>query len=232
MADFIESFQKVLTVDNLINYVIGLGNTIIISLCAAIIGIVIGVVLAMVNYLNKKTGKFKVISKITNIYITVVRGTPVVLQLLILYYIVFMGWDKIFVGALTFGLNSSAYVAEIIRAGFESVDDGQREAGRSLGLSTWQTMWHIIIPQALKNSLPPLFNEFITLIKETAIVGYIGAKDLSKVTDTIGGSTFNYIAPLILSAAIYLGIVMLLTLALKKIERRLAKSDRNGGGKQ
>ena len=232
MIEFIESFKKILTVDNLINYLEGLGYTIIISLSAAIIGVILGVMLAMINYLNKKTGKLKVLSKIANFYITIVRGTPVVLQLLLLYYVVFSGWEPLIVGSLTFGLNSSAYVAEITRAGFESVDDGQREAGRSLGLSTWQTMWHIIIPQAIKNALPPLFNEFITLIKETAIIGYVAIEDLSKVTDKIGGTTFNYIAPLILSAGIYLGIVMLLTLALRKIEKRLAKSDRNGGGKQ
>ena len=135
------------------------------------------------------------------------------------------------IGAITFGINSSAYVAEIIRAGFESVDDGQREAGRSLGLSTWQTMRKIIIPQALKNSLPPLFNEFITLIKDTAIVGYVGIMDLGKVPGMIQSRTFEYLPPLIISAVIYLGLVMLLTLALRQIEKALSKSDRNGGKK-
>ena len=230
-VSFFESFKRILTVDNLLNYLEGFKNTIIISTSAALIGVLIGTMLAMINYLSKKTGKLKVISKIAKVYITVVRGTPVVLQLMILYYVIFTGVNPIIVGALTFGLNSSAYVAEIIRAGFEAVDDGQREAGRSLGLSTWQTMRLIVIPQALKRSLPPLFNEFITLIKETAIVGYVAIKDLSKVTDQIGGTTFNYVAPLIISAAIYLGIVMLLTLALQKIEKRFAKSDRDGGAK-
>ena len=231
MSDFIKSFEKILTADNLMKYLHGLEKTIIISALAVVIGIVIGVILAMVNYLHKKTGKLKFFSVLANIYITIVRGTPVVLQLLLLYYVVFTSMEPILVGALTFGLNSSAYVAEIVRAGFESIDDGQREAGRSLGLSTGRTMWHIIIPQAIKNALPPLFNEFITLIKETAIVGYVAVEDLSKVTDQIGGTTFNYIAPLVLSASIYLGVVMLLTLALKKIEKKLSKSDRNGGKK-
>jgi polar amino acid transport system permease protein/polar amino acid transport system substrate-binding protein len=191
--DFIESFRKALIVqDRWKLYLEGLGNTIIIALIAAIIGTIIGVLLAMVNYLNKKTGKLKVISKIANFYITVIRGTPVVLQLMILYFVVFATWDNgILIGAITFGINSSAYVAEIVRAGFESVDDGQREAGRSLGLSTWQTMRKIIIPQAVKNSLPPLFNEFITLIKETAIVGYVGIRDLGKIPGMIQSRTFE-----------------------------------------
>lgn len=231
--DFIESLRKALIVqDRWKLYLEGLGNTIIIALIAAIIGTIIGVLLAMVNYLNKKTGKLKVISKIANFYITVIRGTPVVLQLMILYFVVFATWNNgILIGAITFGINSSAYVAEIVRAGFESVDDGQREAGRSLGLSTWQTMRKIIIPQAVKNSLPPLFNEFITLIKETAIVGYVGIRDLGKIPGMIQSRTFEYLPPLIIAALLYLAVVMLLTFILRRIERRLAKSDRNGGSK-
>ena len=231
--DFIESIRKALIVqDRWKLYLEGLGNTIVIALIAAIIGTVVGVLLAMINYLNKKTGKFKVISKIANAYITVIRGTPVVLQLMILYFVVFATWDNgILIGAITFGINSSAYVAEIVRAGFESVDDGQREAGRSLGLSTWQTMRKIIIPQAVKNSLPPLFNEFITLIKETAIVGYVGIRDLGKIPGMIQSRTFEYLPPLIIAALLYLAVVMLLTFVLRKIEKRLAKSDRNGGKK-
>lgn len=233
MSDFIESFQKVLTKDNIELYIGGLKNTLLISAIALVVGAVVGVILAMINYLSKKTGKFKFFSVLANIYITIIRGTPVVLQLLFVYFVIFISTPvpKPIAGALAFGLNSSAYVAEIIRAGFESVDDGQREAGRSLGLSTGRTLWHIIIPQAIKNSLPPLFNEFITLIKETAIIGYIAVEDLSMVSESIGAATFNYIAPLVFSACIYLGIVMLLTLALKRIEKVLAKSDRNGGKK-
>lgn len=234
MSDIIKSFTKAFIVqDRWTLYLEGLGNTIVIAGVAVMIGLVIGVLFAMINYLKKKTGKLKFLSALVNIYITVVRGTPVVLQLMILYFVVFATWDNgIMIGAITFGINSSAYVAEIVRAGFESVDDGQREAGRSLGLSTWQTMWHIIIPQAIKNSLPPLFNEFITLIKETAIVGYVGIVDLGKVPGMIQSRTFEYLPPLIISAAIYLGLVMLLTFALRKMEKALAKSDRNGGGKQ
>ncbi len=234
MSDIIKSFTRAFIVqDRWMLYLEGLGNTVVIASVAVLIGLVIGVLFAMINYLKKKTGKLKFLSALVNIYITVVRGTPVVLQLMILYFVVFATWDNgIMIGAITFGINSSAYVAEIVRAGFESVDDGQREAGRSLGLSTWQTMWHIIIPQAIKNSLPPLFNEFITLIKETAIVGYVGIIDLGKVPGMIQSRTFEYLPPLIISAAIYLGLVMLLTFVLRKMEKALAKSDRNGGGKQ
>lgn len=212
-------------------YLEGLGTTMVIALIAACIGTTIGVFFAMVKYINKKNGKLKVLSFIADIYITIIRGTPVVLQLMILYFIVFVSWDNgIMIGAITFGLNSGAYVAEIARSGFESIDDGQMEAGRSLGLSTWQTMKSIIIPQAVRNCLPPLFNEFITLVKETAIVGYVGINDLGKVPGLIQSRTFDYLFPLIIAAVMYLVIVMILTKILHIIEKKLAKSDRNGGG--
>lgn len=212
-------------------YLEGLGNTLLIALIAAGIGILIGVTIAMLKYINKRTGKLKIVAKVCDFYITLVRGTPVVLQLMILYFIVFAFWDNgIMIGAITFGLNSGAYVAEIARAGFESVDDGQMEAGRSLGLSTWQTMHAIIIPQAVRNCLPPLFNEFIMLVKETAIVGYVGIYDLGKIPGLIQSRTFDYLFPLLIAAALYLVVVLALTKVLHVIEKRLAKSDRNGGG--
>lgn len=222
-------------------YLEGLGNTILIAAMATIIGIILGTIFAVINYVNKKTGKLKPLSVLANIYITVIRGTPVVLQLMIMYFIVLASWNfkvtvgdvKLFdsglvIGAITFGLNSAAYVAEIARAGFEAVDDGQREAGRSLGLSTAQTMWYIIIPQAMRNCLPPLFNEFITLVKETAIVGYLGIYDLGKVPGLIQSRTFDYLFPLIIAAAMYLVVVMILTKILHILEKKLAKSDRGG----
>lgn len=213
-------------------YLEGLGNTLIIAFIAALIGTVIGVLLAMVNYVNKKTGKLRVLKGISTVYITIVRGTPVVLQLMILYFIIFSSWDNgLMIGAITFGINSGAYVAEIARAGFESVDDGQMEAGRSLGLSTWQTMWHIIIPQAVKNCLPPLFNEFITLVKETAIVGYVGIMDLGKIPGLVQSRTFDYLFPLIIAAVLYLLVVLALTKLHHMLEKKLSKSDRNMGGK-
>lgn len=209
-------------------YLEGLGNTLIIAFFAALIGIVIGVIFAVINYVNKKTGKLKVLKTISQIYITLVRGTPVVLQLMILYFVVFSSWDNgIMIGAITFGLNSGAYVAEIARAGFEAVDDGQREAGRALGLNTAQTMRYIIVPQALRNCLPPLFNEFITLVKETAIVGYVGIYDLGKIPGLIQSRTFDYLFPLLIAALMYLVVVLILTKILNILEKRLAKSDRN-----
>lgn len=212
-------------------YLEGLGNTLIIALIAAIIGITIGVVLAMINYINKKTGKLRTATKISNVYITIVRGTPVVLQLMILYFVVFSFWDNgIMIGAITFGLNSGAYVAEIARSGFESVDDGQMEAGRAMGLSTWQTMRAIIIPQAVRNCLPPLFNEFIMLVKETAIVGYVGIYDLGKIPGLIQSRTFDYLFPLLIAAVLYLIVVLGLTKILHVLENHMAKSDRNRGG--
>lgn len=234
--DFFESlwkrFSKALIVqDRWKMYLEGLGNTLIIAFIAALIGITIGVLMAMVNYINKKTGKVKILSRICNVYITVVRGTPVVLQLMLLYFVVFSFWDNgLMIGALTFGINSGAYVAEIARSGFESVDDGQMEAGRSLGLSTWETMRTIIIPQAVRNCLPSLFNEFIMLVKETAIVGYVGIYDLGKIPGLIQSRTFDYMFPLLIAAVLYLIVVLILTKILHIIENKMAKSDRNRGG--
>lgn len=227
------SFEKSFIVEDRWKlYLEGLKNTLIIAFIAAVIGIIIGVILAMTNYINKKTGKLKIFTAIANVYITVIRGTPVVLQLMIMYFVVFVSWDNgIMIGAITFGLNSGAYVAEVARSGFEAVDDGQREAGRALGLSTWQTMRHIIIPQALRNCLPPLFNEFITLIKETAVVGYVGIYDLGKIPGLIQSRTFDYLFPLLIAAAMYLVVVMMLTRILKLLEKKLSKSDRNAAKK-
>ena len=227
-----ERFSKAALVqDRWRMYLEGLGNTLLIALIATLIGVTIGVTFAMIKYLHKRNNKLKILFKIADVYITLIRGTPVVLQLMILYFIVFSGWNNgIMIGAITFGLNSGAYVAEIARAGFESVDDGQMEAGRSLGLSTWQTMYHVIIPQAIRNCLPPLFNEFITLVKETAIVGYVGIMDLGKIPGLIQSRTFDYLFPLLIAAILYLAVVMLLTKLLHIIEKRFSKSDRQNGG--
>lgn len=231
--DIWRGFEKSFLVENRWKlYLEGLKNTLIIAFIAALIGIFIGVVLAMVNYINKKTGKLKALTAIANVYITVIRGTPVVLQLMIMYFVVFVSWDNgIMIGAITFGLNSGAYVAEVARAGFEAVDDGQREAGRALGLSTWQTMRFIIIPQALRNCLPPLFNEFITLVKETAVVGYVGINDLGKIPGLIQSRTFNYLFPLLIAAVIYLVIVLILTKILHILENKLSQGVRTPSGK-
>ena len=216
--------------DRYVLYLRGLGNTLLIALFALLIGVTVGVILAMINYLHKKTGKLKLISRIINVYITIIRGTPVVLQLFIMYFIIFASSSNgILIGSITFGLNSSAYVAEIVRAGYESIDDGQMEAGRSLGLSSTKTILYVITPQAVRNALPPLFNEFITIVKETAIVGYVGIMDLGKVPGLIQSRTFDYLFPLLIAASMYLAIVLLLTLCLRRLEKYFSKSDRNRG---
>lgn len=226
-------FRAFIFQDRYLMYLKGLGNTLLIAFFAALIGIGIGVLLAIVNYVRKKTGKLKIVASIAKVYITVVRGTPVVLQLFIMYFVIMSNLDNgILIGAVTFGINSGAYVAEIIRAGLESVDDGQREAGRSLGLSTSQTMLKIITPQAIRNTLPPLFSEFITLVKETAVVGYVGIMDLGKIPGLIQSRTFDYLFPLLIAAAMYLAIVMLLTFVLRLLEKKYSKTDRNGGAKK
>lgn len=226
-------FRAFIFQDRYLMYLKGLGNTLLIAFFAALIDIGIGVLLAIVNYVRKKTGKLKIVASIAKVYITVVRGTPVVLQLFIMYFVIMSNLDNgILIGAVTFGINSGAYVAEIIRAGLESVDDGQREAGRSLGLSTSQTMLKIITPQAIRNTLPPLFSEFITLVKETAVVGYVGIMDLGKIPGLIQSRTFDYLFPLLIAAAMYLAIVMLLTFVLRLLEKKYSKTDRNGGAKK
>ncbi len=231
-ADIFTKFYNAVIAENRWQlYFEGLFNTIIIAVLAVIIGVIVGFSLATAIYINKKTGKLKVVGAISKIYVTVIRGTPVVLQLFIMYFIVLSNMaSDILIGAITFGLNSSAYVAEIARAGFASIDDGQTEAGRALGLPASKTIFSIIFPQALKNSLPPLFNEFISLIKETAVVGYVGIMDLGKVPGLIQSRTFDYLFPLLVSAGLYLIVVCLLTAVLKLLEKKFAKNERNAGG--
>jgi len=205
-----------------------LGVTLRVTLFAVLIGIAIGFVVAIIRSTYEKTGKLKILNFLANVYLTVIRGTPVVVQLLIIYFVIFASFrvDKIFVAIVAFGINSGAYVAEIIRSGIMSIDPGQMEAGRSIGFNYIQTMWYIIIPQAFKNVLPALGNEFIVLLKETSVAGYIALEDLTKGADIIRSQTYSPFVPLLSVAAIYLGIVMLLTFLLKKLERRLRSSER------
>lgn len=207
-------------------YVDGIGKTVLISIGAIAIGVIIGVIVALIKYVNKKFGKLTILSKICDIYLTIFRGTPVYVQLLIMYFIVLVAFPELPIAIITFGINSGAYVAEIIRGGLESVDDGQLEAGASLGLSKLQIMVNIVLPQGLRRALPALFNEFIALIKETSIVGTIGIIDITKVAANITARTLDPFMPYIFSALIYLVIVVGLTQVLKVLERRLAKSDR------
>ena len=207
-------------------YLKGLGITMEVAFFAAIIGIIIGTVLAFMKLSVKRNGKPSFLARIANAYIDIIRGTPSVLQLLIMWFIILSFCrNKILVACLSFGINSGAYVAEIVRAGILAVDKGQTEAGRSLGLSQFQTMRYIVIPQAFKNVFPPLGNEFIVLLKETAILGYVALDDLTRVANQITSRTYEAFMPLIGAALIYFVIIKILTILLNKMERRLRKSD-------
>lgn len=206
----------------------GLQNTLIITLFALIFGVVLGFLVAFVRVTHDTTGRLRPLNALAKLYITVIRGTPVVVQLMIIYYVIFTGIniDKVVAAVIAFGINSGAYVAEIFRGGIMSVDSGQMEAGRSLGLTYNQTMWRIIMPQAIKNILPALGNEFITLLKETSVSGYIAVQDLTKGADIIRSRTYEAFLPLIAVALIYLCLVMILQAGVTRLERRLAVSDR------
>ena len=229
ILSLIEQFQFNFLDDNRWQFILsGLKNTIIITFFAVLLGIFLGFVIAIVRSTHDKTGKLKILNVICRVYLTVIRGTPTVIQLLIMNFVVFgsVSVNEILVGSLAFGINSGAYVAEIVRSGIMSIDQGQTEAGRSLGLNFTQTMRLIIIPQAFKNVLPALVNEFIVLIKETSIIGYIGMMDLTKGAMLIQSRTYNAFMPLLAAAAIYLIVVMVLTFFMNKLERRLRTSER------
>ena len=207
---------------------VGLKNTLIITFFACLMGIVLGFLVGMVRSTYEKTHKLKILNAICKVYLTVIRGTPVVVQLMIIYFVVFgsVRISKVLVAVLAFGINSGAYVAEIFRSGIMSIDSGQLEAGSSLGFSYWQTMWYIIMPQAFKNVLPALCNEFISLLKETSVAGYIALQDLTKGGDIIRSRTYSAFMPLFAVALIYLTIVMIFTKLIQILERRLRQSER------
>lgn len=206
----------------------GLGMTLIITLGALALGLVLGVVSAIVKVAYKNTKKnvgLSVANFVVSIYLTVIRGTPTVVQLMIMYFVIWKSGTSLEVAISAFGINSGAYLAEVMRSGIQSVDRGQTEAGRSIGLSYWQTMRKIILPQAFKNVAPAIFNEFITLLKETSVSGYVGIQELTKAGDIIRSLTYDAMPPLLLVALIYLVIVIGLTRILAVVERRLAESD-------
>ncbi len=228
--EFAASFVKNFVTDYRWKYLTtGLTNTLIITLGALILGVVLGFLLAVIRTTHDKTGKLGFLNAIAKLYLTVVRGTPVVVQLMIIYFVIFAAVDIniVLVAIISFGLNSAAYVAEIFRSGIMSIDPGQMEAGRSLGLNYTQTTWKIIMPQALKNVLPALGNELITLLKETSVAGYIGLQDLTKGGDIIRSRTYEAFMPLIAVAVIYLAMVLLLQFGVNRLERRLRQSDRD-----
>ena len=229
MADFSAQFYaNFIQDDRWLSLVRGLKVTIIVTLEALLLGVIIGFLVAIIRSYHDKTGRFKILDAVSKVYLTVIRGTPTMIQILIMYLVVFgsSSMDSIIIGGIAFGINSGAYVAEIIRSGIMSIPAGQTEAGRSLGLSYRQTMWLIIIPQAFKNVLPALVNEMIVLIKETAIIGYIGEQDLTKAAIVIQSRTFDAFMPLLAAAVIYLALVMLLTFFMNKLERRLRTNER------
>ncbi len=216
----------------------GLGNTLLIALASAAIGVLLGITVAVIRttydsnieVLRKKKNLayyfITVLNAISKFYLSIFRGTPVVVQLLIFYFIIFASTDNgVVVAMLAFGINSGAYVAEIIRGGIASVDKGQFEAGRSLGFNYVSTMIYIVMPQALKSALPALLNEFIALLKETSVAGYVGIMDLTKAGNNIRNTTYSAFMPLIAVALIYLVLVIVLTKIFGNIERRLRKSD-------
>ena len=217
-----EYFQQLL--------ITGLINTIRVAVFGLIIGIVIGTIIAVAKVAPKYKLIVRILDKICSVYIAIFRGTPMVVQLLVFYYVMLplMGvkMSSVLVAITVFGLNSGAYISEIMRGGILSVDPGQMEGGRSVGLSYGTTMLKIVIPQAIKNILPTMGNEFIALVKETSVVSFVGAKDLYLAFQSIGSGTYEYMVPYLAMAIIYIVIVCLITLGIKIMERRLRKSDR------
>lgn len=237
LEEFIEDFKFIFIEDNRWMFITdGLKTTLLVTFLALILGLIIGMVVAVVrtsydqlkgeNLRGVSGVLLKIADLICRLYLTVIRGTPVLVQLLLMYFVIMASADsKVVVAVITFGINSGAYVAEIFRSGIMSIDKGQMEAGRSLGLSYTTTMIKVILPQAIKNCLPALVNEIITLLKETSICGYIGLNELTRGGDIIRGTVFEAFLPLIVVAVIYLAIVMLFTAILGKLERRLRESD-------
>ena len=226
--DFVESLVDNFIMENRWKMILnGLLTTLEITFFAILIGFVLGFVIAIIRSTSDRTGKMKFLNGVCKVYLTVFRGTPVTVQLMIIYFVIFASLDnKVLAAVIAFGLNSAAYVAEIVRSGIMSIDNGQFEAGSSLGFSYSQTMISIIIPQAFKNVLPALANEFIVLLKETSVAGYIAINDLTKGGDTIRSQTYEPLLPLLAVAAIYLVLVMVLSHFVTKLERRLSKNDR------
>lgn len=215
---FLEKQRYLLLVD-------GLKNTLVITLGALVIGVTIGALVAMIKYCGQDSRLLRPLCWLCDVYTTVIRGIPVVVQLLIFYFLILKSSDGLVVGIVTFGINSGAYVAELMRSGIAAVDPGQMEAGRSLGLSRLQAAWHIVLPQAMKNILPAIGNEMIALLKETAVAGYVAVQDLTRAGNLIRNNTYDAFNPLLLVAAVYLLLVIGMTQLLGLLERRLRRSD-------
>ena len=227
IAKFIEIFWEQ---NGYVKVLEGLQNTLLIACTGLLIGILIGTLIATAKVLPKYKTLPKVLNAICSFYVALFRGTPIVVQLLVFYYVLFplMGWNisGVEVSILVFGLNSGAYISEVMRGGIQSVDPGQMEAGRAVGLSFGTTMMKIVIPQAVKNILPTMGNEFIALIKETSVVSFVGAADLYMAFNYIGSNSYEFMVPYLVMALIYIALVLIISLLIKLMERSLQKSDR------
>ena len=234
MGNFSQKINKFIEIfidqNGYVRVVEGLQNTLLIAVCGLIIGTLIGTIIATVRVLPKYKMLPRVLNGICSFYVALFRGTPMVVQLLVFYYVLLpiIGWNinGVQVSMLVFGLNSGAYISEIMRSGIQSVDPGQMEAGRAVGLSFGASMTKIVIPQAVKNILPTLGNEFISLIKETSVVSFVGAADLYVAFNYIGTNNYEFMVPYLVMALIYIALVLVITLLIKLLERSLKKSDR------
>ena len=227
IRNILESLYRSVIYDNRYKYILeGLFNTVIIAFFAVIMGVILGIIVSLVRNNYEVNGKGKISNFIANSYVTIIRGTPVILQLMIIYYVIFKSSDVniLIVGILAFGINSGAYVSEIIRSGINAIDKGQLEAGLALGLSYAKVMRLVIMPQAIKNILPALGNEFITLLKETSVGAYIGILELTKASDIIASRTYDYFFPLIVIALIYLALTYFLSKLVNLLERKIGNA--------
>ena len=211
---------------NYLQLLTGFGNTLLITVCALLIGVAVGTTIALTKFLAGEQKALKPLAVVCDCYVTAIRGIPVVVLLLIFYFLILRSADGVVTGIVTFGINSGAYMAEIIRAGIETVDRGQNEAARSLGLSRVQSMRRVILPQAVKNILPAVGNEMIALLKETSVAGYVAVIDLTRAANLIRNNTYDAFNPLMVTAVVYLTLVVVMTRLLAMFERRLRESAR------
>ena len=218
-STFIEDDRYMMLVD-------GFKNTMLITICALLIGVVIGSTIAIIKFFAEDNRKLRPLELICDFYVTAIRGIPVVVLLLIFYFLILRAADGIVTGIVAFGINSGAYMAEIVRSGIQAVDKGQMEAARSLGMNKMQAMMRVIMPQAIKNILPAIGNEMIALLKETSVAGYVAVQDLTRAANLIRNNTYDAFNPLMVTAIVYLGLVVILTQLLGIFERRLRKSDK------
>ena len=225
LSSIADNFYQSVIYDNRYQFILeGLFHTILIAFFAVIIGIILGLIITIIRDYNAKCGKLKILSKLAKCYVDIIRGTPVILQLMIIYYVIFKSVDIniVIVGIIAFGLNSSAYVSEIIRGGLNSIPKGQIEAGYSLGFQYGSIMKYIVLPQTIKTILPGLGNEFITLLKETSVGAYIGIIELTKASDIIASRTYDYFFPLLIIAIIYLIMTLGLSKLVSNLERKFS----------